>query len=171
MAKFAFIVWGWKEQIDEEKLNEILSDINEAVRCVSVDTGSSDYVLVIHTPDINLTSEEWNEVLSAGPEFCDLDVAPAQKIYYEVTEPKIKKFLKKLKEDETATQLEHTEQIEELFRLVVESPPNSTPEVITKLDSFTKDELWQEILKNKEVEKFPVWRVKELAAKLGKTLS
>ena len=60
-AKYEFITWDWKQQIDANELNEALQRIPYA-RVADVNTGVDALAMVVHSPEIHKTAEEWEEL-------------------------------------------------------------------------------------------------------------
>lgn len=166
MAKFNFLMRDWKEQIDVKQLNEVLSSINESVRAFDMDTHSDDYCLVIHTPDINLTSAEWltvfegNRIL-ASPE--TPDHAPKDAAYMEASEQEIKDYIKKVKEAEKEETEEDMARILNLKNAVLNGDA-----VLT--DTYTKERIWEAIKADPIIDQISVAKLKELAKICGKDL-
>ena len=87
MPKFDFMRWDWKEQLDSEILNKLLTEINEPVRCAYADTQADYYTLVIFTPDLDVPeiNDKWEEIFGMLREDGDLsDKLLKSENYYQV---------------------------------------------------------------------------------------
>ncbi len=71
-AKYEFITWDWKQQIDANELNEALQRIPYA-RVADVNTGVDALAMVVHSPEIHKTAEEWEELYHAEDEEKEAD--------------------------------------------------------------------------------------------------
>ena len=164
MAKFNFLMRDWKEQIDAERLNEVLTGINEAVRCVEADTGADYYLLVIHTADINLSAEEWNDAWKFAREGLITDRAPENARYIEATEAEIRTLIG-AKQSEEATE---ESRISALALAIINAMPGlATWDIVDPLDTYTRQKVWEKLLESDAMNSWSVRSTKILADRLG----
>jgi hypothetical protein len=106
MEKFAFVSCDWKEELDADRISNCLAAINEVARVTYVNDGSDQKTLAVFTPGLQLTAEQWSDVISAtmGYERDDEVLpfpnhSPRDASYYEISLEELKEYLVKRKKE------------------------------------------------------------------------